>query len=228
MPAIAMSPAAGAHGEFCGLMTIRAALIDRGERERIRMLVPESAHGTNPASAAACGFTVDSIPVTARGRVDVAALKAKLGNDVAGMMLTNPNTCGLFEDEILEIADAIHGAGGLFYCDGANFNAIVGRVRVADRSFAIERHNIAQRLNIKRFGTGQSACLVIQAPRWRPRCSFIIGKPGIDSPTKPVTAYVAHHWPLPALDDAIDRSVDSSLVQLLQKNAVVCATAALS
>ncbi|HXP98421.1 MAG TPA: aminomethyl-transferring glycine dehydrogenase subunit GcvPB, partial [Telmatospirillum sp.] len=93
MPAIVMSPAAGAHGEFCGMMTIRAALEDRGET-RTRVLVPESAHGTNPASAAACGFTVDSIPATSRGRVDLHALKSKLGGDVAAVMVTNPNTCG--------------------------------------------------------------------------------------------------------------------------------------
>src|SRR5690349_10655827 len=100
MPAVAMSPAAGAHGELCGIMCIRAALDARGET-RTRVLVPESAHGTNPATAAACGFTVEAIPANARGRVDLAALKASLGPDVAAFMLTNPNTCGLFEDEIL-------------------------------------------------------------------------------------------------------------------------------
>jgi glycine dehydrogenase subunit 2 len=131
LPAVALSPAAGAHGEFCGLLTIRAAFEDKGEARR-RVLVPESAHGTNPASAAACGYTVDAVPATARGRVDLAALKAKLGSDVAALMLTNPNTCGLFEDEVLEIAAAVHQAGAFFYCDGANFNALVGRVRVAD------------------------------------------------------------------------------------------------
>ena len=132
LPAVAMSPAAGAHGEWCGLMAIRACLDARGETQRRRVLVPESAHGTNPASAAMCGFAVDPIPARNDGRVDRAALEAKLGDDVACLMLTNPNTCGLFEGEILEIAAAVHAAGALFYCDGANFNAIVGRVRVAD------------------------------------------------------------------------------------------------
>ena len=131
MPAVALSPAAGAHGEFCGMMTIRAALTARGDARR-RILVPESAHGTNPATAAICGYAIDPIAANARGRVDLAALKAKLGGDVAALMLTNPNTCGLFEDEILEIAAAVHAAGAFFYCDGANFNAIVGRVRPAD------------------------------------------------------------------------------------------------
>src|SRR6266403_5956655 len=96
MPAVAMSPAAGAHGELCGVMAIRAALEHRGEHRR-RILVPESAHGTNPATAAACGFEVDTIPADARGRVDLAAFRTKLGGDVAGIMITNPNTCGLFE-----------------------------------------------------------------------------------------------------------------------------------
>jgi len=157
MPAIAMSPAAGAHGEFCGLMTIRAAHDAKGQTQRTRMLVPESAHGTNPASAAACGFTVDPIPATTRGRVDLAALKAKLGDDVAGLMLTNPNTCGLFEDEILEIAEAIHGAGGYFYCDGANYNAIVGRVRIADLGVDCMHINLHKTFSTPHGGGGPGA-----------------------------------------------------------------------
>jgi len=133
MPAVAMSPKAGAHGELCGMMAIKAALVARGEAAtRMRVLVPESAHGTNPATAVQCGFTVDDIPATDDGRVDLEALKAKMGPDVAGIMVTNPNTCGLFEREIREIADAVHEAGGYFYCDGANFNAIVCKARPGD------------------------------------------------------------------------------------------------
>ncbi|MGD0867705.1 MAG: aminotransferase class V-fold PLP-dependent enzyme, partial [Rhizomicrobium sp.] len=128
MPAVAMSPKAGAHGELCGLLTIRAALEARGEK-RSRVLVPSSAHGTNPATAAFAGFTVDEVPAKDDGHVDADALEAKLGPDVAAIMLTNPNTCGLFERRIREIADAVHEAGAYFYCDGANFNAIAGRVR---------------------------------------------------------------------------------------------------
>src|SRR6185312_4912383 len=107
MPAVAMSPKAGAHGELCGLLAIRAAVEARGEK-RPRILVPESAHGTNPATAAFAGFIVDEVPAKPNGRVDAAALKAKLGPDVAAIMLTNPNTCGLFEDEIIGIAKAVH------------------------------------------------------------------------------------------------------------------------
>jgi glycine dehydrogenase subunit 2 len=154
MPVIAMSPAAGAHGEFCGLMTIRAALDARGEQNRRRVLVPESAHGTNPASAAACGFTVDAIPANARGRVDLAALKSKLGPDVAAFMLTNPNTCGLFENEVLEIADAVHKAGAFFYGDGANFNALVGRVRIADLGVDVMHINLHKTFSTPHGGGG--------------------------------------------------------------------------
>jgi glycine dehydrogenase subunit 2 len=131
MPALALSPGAGAHGELCGMMTIRAALEDRGDARK-RVLVPESAHGTNPATAAALGYEVDALPANVRGRVDSSALKARLDSDVAALMITNPSTCGLFEDEIVEIAEAVHAAGGYVYLDGANFNALVGRVRPGD------------------------------------------------------------------------------------------------
>ena len=133
MPAVAMSPKAGAHGELCGMMAIKAAIDARGEGAvRTRVLAPESAHGTNPATAAQCGFKVDDIPADETGRVDLSALKEKLGPDVAGIMVTNPNTCGLFERDIRAIADAVHEAGGYFYCDGANFNAIACKARPGD------------------------------------------------------------------------------------------------
>ncbi len=131
MPAVAMSPAAGAHGELTGLMCIRAALEARGDA-RAKVLVPESAHGTNPASARACGYAVESVPADSSGRVDLAALTDRLDPTVAGVMITNPNTCGLFERDILEMAQAVHAEGGFVYCDGANFNALVGRVRPGD------------------------------------------------------------------------------------------------
>ena len=131
MPAVALSPAAGAHGELCGLMAIRSAHTAHGD-PRTRVLVPESAHGTNPATAALCGYKVDPVPGNDRGRIDLASVKAKIGEDVAAIMLTNPNTLGLFEDEVLEVAEAVHSVGGYFYCDGANLNAIVGRVRPGD------------------------------------------------------------------------------------------------
>ena len=131
MHGVAMSPKAGAHGELCGVLCIKAALEARGEDRKV-MLVPESAHGTNPATAAFAGFSIENIPATADGRVDLAALEARLGPDVAGVMITNPNTCGLFERDMKKIADAVHAVGGYVYCDGANFNAIVGKVRPGD------------------------------------------------------------------------------------------------
>jgi glycine dehydrogenase subunit 2 len=167
MPAVAMSPAAGAHGELCGLMTIRAALDARGER-RHTVLVPESAHGTNPATAASCGFAVESIPADGRGRVDLAALKAKLGPDVAALMLTNPNTCGLFESEIVEIAKAVHAVGGYFYCDGANFNAIVGRVRPADLGIDCMHINLHKTFSTPHGGGGPGSGPVVLAAALAP------------------------------------------------------------
>jgi glycine dehydrogenase subunit 2 len=160
MPAVAMSPAAGAHGELCGVMAIRAALEDRGDK-RLRVLVPESAHGTNPATAAACGYAVDPIPANDRGRVDLAAFKAKLDGDVAGIMITNPNTCGLFEDEILEISEAIHAAGGYFYADGANFNAIVGRVRPGDLGVDCMHINLHKTFSTPHGGGGPGSGPVV-------------------------------------------------------------------
>ncbi|WP_420431331.1 aminomethyl-transferring glycine dehydrogenase subunit GcvPB [Hyphobacterium sp.] len=153
-PAVAMSPKAGAHGELCGMMAIRAALDARGETHRRRVLVPESAHGTNPATAVQCGFKTDEIPADETGRVDMEAFKAKLGDDVAGIMLTNPNTCGLFERDIREIADLIHEAGGYFYCDGANFNAIMGRVRPGDLGIDAMHINLHKTFSTPHGGGG--------------------------------------------------------------------------
>ncbi|MGZ5927188.1 MAG: aminotransferase class V-fold PLP-dependent enzyme, partial [Rhizomicrobium sp.] len=153
MPAVAMSPKAGAHGELCGLLAIRAAVKARGEA-RNRILVPESAHGTNPATAAFAGFTVDEVPAKSDGRVDAAALKAKLGPDVAAIMLTNPNTCGLFEGEVIEIAKAVHEAGAYFYCDGANFNAIAGRVRPGDLGIDAMHINLHKTFSTPHGGGG--------------------------------------------------------------------------
>jgi glycine dehydrogenase subunit 2 len=172
MPAVALSPAAGAHGELCGIMTIRAALEARGDRRR-RILVPESAHGTNPATAAACGYTVEAIPANAKGaknqgRVDLAALKAKLDGDVAALMLTNPNTCGLFEDEILDIATAVHGAGAFFYCDGANFNAIVGRVVPAELGIDALHINLHKTFSTPHGGGGPGSGPVALAAELAP------------------------------------------------------------
>ena len=161
MPAVAMSPGAGAHGELCGMLAIRAALEARGDGARRRVLVPESAHGTNPATAAECGFTIDPIPANARGRVDLAAFKAKLGSDVAALMVTNPNTCGLFEPDMLELAAALHASGAYFYCDGANFNAIVGRVRPGDLGIDCMHINLHKTFSTPHGGGGPGSGPVV-------------------------------------------------------------------
>jgi glycine cleavage system P protein (glycine dehydrogenase) subunit 2 len=182
MPAVALSPAAGAHGELCGMMTIRAALEARGDPRR-RVLVPESAHGTNPATAAACGYTVDPISANGRGRVDRGALEQKLGPDVAALMLTNPNTCGLFEDEIVEIAAAVHRAGAFFYCDGANFNAIVGRVRPADLGIDCMHLNLHKTFSTPHGGGGPGSgpvALAASLASYAPLPWLVHGETGLD------------------------------------------------
>jgi len=160
MPAVAMSPKAGAHGELCGLLAIRSALEARGDARSV-ILVPESAHGTNPATAAFCGYAVENIPATAEGRVDLEALKARLGADVAAVMITNPNTCGLFERDMKAIADAVHDAGALVYCDGANFNAIVGRVRPGDLGVDAMHINLHKTFSTPHGGGGPGAGPVV-------------------------------------------------------------------
>ena len=158
MPAVALSPKAGAHGELCGLMAIRAAHEASGQHEKRRkVLVPTSAHGTNPATAAFVGYSVVEVAQTDDGRVDVADLAAKLGPDVAAIMVTNPNTCGLFERDILEISRLTHEAGAYFYCDGANFNAIVGRVRPGDLGVDAMHINLHKTFSTPHGGGGPGA-----------------------------------------------------------------------
>ncbi|HEX2764970.1 MAG TPA: aminomethyl-transferring glycine dehydrogenase subunit GcvPB [Allosphingosinicella sp.] len=160
MHSVAMSPKAGAHGELCGLLAIRAALEARGDAREV-ILVPESAHGTNPATAAFVGYRVESIPADPRGRVDFEALKSRLGPDVAAVMITNPNTCGLFEPDMTAISEAVHAAGGLVYCDGANFNAIVGRVRPGDLGIDAMHINLHKTFSTPHGGGGPGSGPVV-------------------------------------------------------------------
>ena len=161
MPAVALSPKAGAHGELCGLLTIRAAHEAHGQGARKTVLVPTSAHGTNPATAAFVGYTVQEIAQTADGRVDLGDLAAKLGDHVAAIMVTNPNTCGLFERDVVEIARLTHAAGAYFYCDGANFNAIVGRVRPGDLGVDAMHINLHKTFSTPHGGGGPGAGPVV-------------------------------------------------------------------
>ena len=166
MPAVALSPKAGAHGELCGLLAIRAAHRAAGhglrsDNPRNTVLTPTSAHGTNPATAAFVGYKVQEIAQTADGRVDLADLEAKLGEHVAAIMVTNPNTCGLFERDILEISRLTHAAGAYFYCDGANFNAIVGRVRPGDLGVDAMHINLHKTFSTPHGGGGPGAGPVV-------------------------------------------------------------------
>jgi len=162
MPAVAMSPKAGAHGELCGMMTIRAAHEASGQHaQRRKVLVPTSAHGTNPATAVFVGYQVVEVAQTDEGRVDIADLASKLGPDVAAIMVTNPNTCGLFERDIIEIARLTHEAGAYFYCDGANFNAIVGRVRPGDLGVDAMHINLHKTFSTPHGGGGPGAGPVV-------------------------------------------------------------------
>jgi glycine dehydrogenase subunit 2 len=169
MSAVAMSPKAGAHGEQCGMMAIKAAIAARGEgATRNVVLVPESAHGTNPATAALIGFSVRSVPAGPEGTVSVAAVREALRPDVAAIMLTNPNTCGLFEREVVEIAEAMRGAGAYFYADGANFNAIVGKTRPGDLGVDAMHINLHKTFSTPHGGGGPGAGPVVLSDRLAP------------------------------------------------------------
>jgi glycine dehydrogenase subunit 2 len=159
--AVCLTPKAGAHGEMAGMMAIRAAQDAAGQGHRKVVLVPESAHGTNPATAAFLGYSVRSIPARDDGTVDVEAVKAALSPDVAAIMLTNPNTCGLFEPEVIEIAAAVHEAGAFFYCDGANFNAIMGVVRPGDLGIDAMHINLHKTFSTPHGGGGPGAGPVV-------------------------------------------------------------------
>jgi glycine dehydrogenase subunit 2 len=157
MQGVALSPMAGAHGEFAGVAMIRAYHASRGDAGRNEILVPEAAHGTNPATATMCGCTVREIPVGPEGDIDLEALRAAVGAATAGIMLTNPSTLGVFERNILDVAAVVHGAGGLLYYDGANLNAILGRVRPGDMGFDVMHMNLHKTFSTPHGGGGPGA-----------------------------------------------------------------------
>jgi glycine dehydrogenase subunit 2 len=153
MDAVSLQPAAGAHGEFTGLLMIKAYHRARG-RHPSTIIAPDSSHGTNPASATAAGYKLVTVPSNRRGRVDISALRSLVNDDTAGLMLTNPNTLGLFENDITEMASIIHGAGGLLYYDGANLNAILGVVRPGDMGFDVVHLNLHKTFTTPHGGGG--------------------------------------------------------------------------
>lgn len=154
MDGMSFQPAAGAHGEFTGLLLMKAYHEKRGDKKRTKMIVPDSAHGTNPASAAMAGYTIVNVPSGEDGCVDLEQLKAAVGEDTAGLMLTNPNTAGLFDKNILEITRIVHEAGGLNYYDGANLNAVMGIARPGDMGFDIVHLNLHKTFSTPHGGGG--------------------------------------------------------------------------
>ena len=152
--AVSLQPAAGAHGEFAGVLIMRAYHESRGDSKRTKMLIPDSAHGTNPASTAMSGYTVVELPSDERGNVDLEALKQECDDTVVGLMLTNPNTLGLFEEHVLEVCETIHNCGGLIYGDGANLNALMGITRPGDLGIDVLHFNLHKTFTTPHGGGG--------------------------------------------------------------------------
>ena len=177
MAGVSLTPMAGAQGEFAGVAMIRAYHKARNDLERTEILVPDAAHGTNPATAAMLGCTVREIPTNAAGDVDVEALRAAVGPKTAGIMLTNPSTFGVFERRIKEIAEIVHKAGGLLYYDGANLNAILGKVRPGDMGFDVIHMNLHKTFSTPHGGGGPGAGAVGVSERLKPFMPIpVVGK----------------------------------------------------
>ena len=157
MTEVSLTPMAGAQGEFAGVAMIRAYHLSRNDHARREILVPDAAHGTNPATAVMCGYTVKEIPTDRNGDVDLEALKAAVGPHTAGIMLTNPSTLGVFERNIQEVARIVHEAGGLLYYDGANLYAILGRVKPGDMGFDVIHMNLHKTFSTPHGGGGPGA-----------------------------------------------------------------------
>jgi glycine cleavage system P protein (glycine dehydrogenase) subunit 2 len=179
MAAVSLTPLAGAQGEFTGVAMIRAYHDAQGNTQRSEILVPDAAHGTNPATATMCGYTVREIPTDANGDVDLTALKMAVGPQTAGLMLTNPSTLGVFERHITEIAQVVHDAGGLLYYDGANLNAILGKVKPGDMGFDVIHINLHKTYSTPHGGGGPGAGPVGANEKLRPFLPVpIVGKKG--------------------------------------------------
>src|SRR5688572_11748049 len=197
MDAITLQPPAGASGELTGLLLMRAWHDAQG-RQRTKVIIPDSAHGTNPASVTLGAYETVTVPSDARGCVDVAALRSVLDEDVAGIMLTNPNTLGLFEEDIDEIAGAVHEVGGLLYYDGANLNAILGVTRPGDMGFDIVHMNLHKTFAVPHGGGGPGAGPVAVSPRLAPYLPGPLPSRGADGvygwETPPKSIGRVHSW----------------------------------
>lgn len=189
MQGVSLTPMAGAQGEFAGVAMIRAYHEAREDHARTEILVPSAAHGTNPATAVMCGYKVTEVAVDASGDVDLEALKASVGPQTAGLMMTNPSTCGVFERQIEEIAKTVHDAGGLLYYDGANLNAILGKVKPGDMGFDVLHMNLHKTFATPHGGGGPGAGPVGVSERLLPYLPVpIVAKTQVDN----VTRYVWH------------------------------------
>ncbi len=189
MAGVSLSPMAGAQGEFAGVAMIKAYHDGRKDFERTEIIVPEAAHGTNPATAVMCGYKVKEVPVRADGDVDLEALKAAVGPQTAGIMMTNPSTCGVFERQIEEIAKTVHDAGGLLYYDGANLNAILGKVRPGDMGFDVLHMNLHKTFATPHGGGGPGSGPVAVGERLLP----YLPTPMADC-KKSESGTVSYHW----------------------------------
>jgi glycine dehydrogenase subunit 2 len=170
MAAVTMTPKAGAQGELCGMMAIKQALSDKGESHRKIVLVPDSAHGTNPATAAFLGFEVRTIKSNNMGLIDFDDFKENINENFAGVMITNPNTCGLFESDIVRISDLTHKSGGYLYCDGANFNAVVGKLKPGDLGIDAMHINLHKTFSTPHGGGGPGSGPVVFSKRLEKFC----------------------------------------------------------
>lgn len=182
-----LQPAAGAHGEFSGILMMRAYHLDRGDTKRNKILIPDSAHGTNPASTTMSGLRVVELPSDDRGNVDLEALKVECDDTVVGLMITNPNTLGLFEEHIVEVIETIHGCGGLIYGDGANMNALMGVVKPGELGFDVLHYNLHKTFSTPHGGGGPGSGPVVVSERLVPFLPGpIVGKDGN-----------SYHWLMP-------------------------------
>lgn len=170
MAAVTMTPKAGAQGELCGMMAIKQALLDKNESHRKIVLVPDSAHGTNPATAAFLGFEVKTIKSDNKGLVDFEDFKKNINENFAGAMITNPNTCGLFETDIIKISELTHKSGGYLYCDGANFNAVVGKLKPGDLGIDAMHINLHKTFSTPHGGGGPGSGPVVFSNRLEKFC----------------------------------------------------------
>ena len=191
--AVSLQPAAGAHGEFTGILMMRAYHEERGDAKRTKVLIPDSAHGTNPASSAMSGYQVVEIKSDQRGNVDLEELRAHCDDTVVGLMLTNPNTLGLFEEHVLEVAELVHGCGGLVYGDGANMNALLGIARPGDLGFDVLHYNLHKTFSTPHGGGGPGSGPVGASERL---AKYLPGPIVVESPISNIQ-YPTYHLEMP-------------------------------